>query len=110
MSKRRFETDGSLIAESFIDNDGVLHGRMHQDKTERNNILKRNQKLRNEPDKLRHLESMGLELQIPKVDYHYLIKKYPALESHDKLQKSLAWKAFMTSSECDPYRVRYRRQ
>ena len=109
MSKHNFETDGSIITESFIDNDGVLHGRKHANQKERNDILSRNKKLRNEPDKIRHLGSMGLEMQIPKADYYYLTKKYPALVSLDKFERSIAWKEFMKSPEADLYRVRYRK-
>ena len=109
MSKHRFESDGSVISESFIDDDGILHGRKHANQKERNDILRRNKKLRNEPDKIRHLGSMGLEMQIPKADFYYLTKKYPALKSVDQFERSLAWKKFMKSPESDPYRVRYRK-
>ena len=103
--RSNFTTDGTLIRQTLIDNNGVLHGRLLQ--PERLAILKHNAELRRNPEAWKKTDfGMRTELSIPEVDYHYLLKKYPALGSTNAQEKSLAWKKFMQSSECDPYRVR----
>ncbi len=44
------------------------------------------------------------ELTIPQLDYQRLIKAYPALNSHDTVEQTTAWKRFLRSPESEPYR------
>ena len=44
------------------------------------------------------------ELSIPELDYHRLIRAYPALNSHDTVEQTKAWKRFLRSAESEPYR------
>lgn len=99
----RRQTDGVVIRENVID-DGKLYGRLVQ--PSRNVILDRNAELRKNPDALRPMQSMGLELTIPVADYYALKKKYPDLSSPDGLTRTLAWKKFLGTAEAIPYKVR----
>ena len=101
-----WHTDGTLIRHTHLDSDGMAYGELLQ--PGRQAILERNAELRKNPDALQHLESMGLELTIPEVDYYILQQKYPELKSSCATTRSLAWAKFMRSSESDPYRVRPR--
>lgn len=73
-------------------------------------ILAELQEIRKEAGALRPLSFMGWELCIPEADYWPLLAKYPELKSLDAEIKTRAWRRFMASSECDPYRVRDRRR
>ncbi len=44
------------------------------------------------------------ELTIPQLDYQRLIRAYPALNSHDTVEQTKAWKRFLRSPESEPYR------
>jgi hypothetical protein len=44
-------------------------------------------------------------LCIPELDLMQLRAKYPELNSRDPLERTLAWKRFIASSESQPYRV-----
>ncbi len=43
-------------------------------------------------------------LTIPQHDYQRLIKAYPALNSHDTVEQTKAWKRFLRSPESEAYR------
>ena len=43
-------------------------------------------------------------LTIPQLDYQRLIKHYPALNSHDAVEQTKAWKRFLRSPESEAYR------
>ena len=43
-------------------------------------------------------------LTIPQLDYQRLMKHYPALNSHDTVEQTKAWKKFLRSAESEPYR------
>ncbi len=44
------------------------------------------------------------ELTIPQLDYQRLIRAYPALNSHDTVEQTKAWKRFLRSPESEAYR------
>ena len=101
--KTRF-TDGVMIRDTVYDSDGA-HALLYQDPNQRKAILDRNQQLRKE-DALTNMQHMGLELTIPLEDYYTLLRNYPDLKSPDKQTRDIAWRTFMGTSECTPYRVR----
>ena len=43
-------------------------------------------------------------LSIPQLDYQRLIRAYPALNSHDTVEQTKAWKKFLRSPESEAYR------
>ena len=43
-------------------------------------------------------------LTIPQLDYQRLMKAYPALNSHDSVEQTKAWKRFLRSAASEPYR------
>ena len=43
-------------------------------------------------------------LTIPQHDYQRLISHYPALNSHDTVEQTKAWKRFLRSPESEAYR------
>lgn len=43
-------------------------------------------------------------LTIPQLDYQRLIRHYPALNSHDTVEQTKAWKRFLRSPESEAYR------
>jgi len=43
-------------------------------------------------------------LTIPQLDYQRLIKAYPALNSHDTVEQTKAWKRYLRSPESEPHR------
>lgn len=73
-------------------------------------ILEDNQRLRNEPEAIRNLSFAGPILNIPEPDLYALWRKYPDLNSRDKMTKRNAWLKFLGSSESDPYRIRERKR
>lgn len=64
-----------------------------------------------ENTKRRRIEKINVDapfgrnmLTIPQLDYQRLIKFYPALNSHDTVEQTKAWKKFLRSPESEPYR------
>ncbi len=43
-------------------------------------------------------------LTIPQLDYQRLIRAYPALNSHDTVEQTKAWKKFLRSPASEAYR------
>lgn len=71
-------------------------------------IKNANAELRKNPDALRNLSFGALALKIPEIDLYVLWKKYPELNSTDRMTRRNAWRRFINSSEADPFRVRTR--
>lgn len=67
-------------------------------------ILERNRAVRNE-GVMKQREGLRVAMTIPWLDYWQLVKANPALKSHDKDEKRLAWTKFLASPESEPYRV-----
>ena len=103
----RREFDGELLANWRVV-DGQLVRTMTQPREDV--ILRELQEIRKSPEALRSTEGFGWELSIPELHFHRLIKKYPELQSPDREISLKAWKRFLGTSECDPYRVRDRRR
>ena len=98
-------SDGVLFADWRMQG-GELVRRIRQPSEDR--ILDRNAELRKNPGALRELSFAGLELTIPELHYLRLIQERPDLHSSDAETKTRAWRAFIASSDADPYRVRDR--
>jgi len=99
------DSDGHLLAD-YREEDGRLYRRLSI--PNRVAILEENRELQRNPDALRKMEGMGVELRIPEPDYYMLLEKIPALNSPDREIQLRAWHAFLGSSASDPYRLKPR--
>lgn len=79
-----------------------------QDQPNRELLLERNAKLRREGG-LANLTFAEHALRIPEIDYYQLKDRHPELASMDPEIRTRAWRAFVASSEADPYRTKDRR-
>lgn len=99
-------SDGGGVFSGFRIEQGHLVRRRVQ--PSRGKILEFNQELRKNPDALRAMECMGLELHIPMLDWLRLQERYPPLASASTKERTTMWRALLNTGELDAYRVRDR--
>ena len=99
--------DGAILSTWKVEQ-GHLVRRQHQ--PNHGQILQFNRELQKNVGAVRDLSFAGWTLQIPENDLYELWKKYPELNSPNGDERTLAWKAFIRSSEADPYRIRPRQR
>lgn len=97
-----------VAGDDLVIADGKAHRRRFQ--PSRKAILEFNNELRKNPEALNHLSFAGWELCIPEVDYKMWCELIPDLASDDNETNLRAWKKFIASEWCDPYRVRDRKK
>jgi hypothetical protein len=90
----------------YCQHEDSLNSRLVMSTNIRTAILERNQELQRNPGALNDLTFGRMALSIPVLDNHYLVKKYPDLQSDDGPTKQRALAKFMASTESIPYRVR----
>ncbi len=73
--------------------------------TDRQIILERNARLRNNRGAIKDCSFARMHLSIPFEDYEMLRRKYPILKAGSNHERSQWYKKFIRSSESIPYRV-----
>ena len=108
MSKTRQTMPDGRVRETELSPDGILA--ITDIDTHHDPSMEYIQRVRNEDivDPSFAPDSM-MELQIPEMAYHLLIRKHPDLGSNDNDIATKAWKKFIASSESKPYRVKKKR-
>ena len=94
-----------IIGREYVQHGDMTYSRLVMSTSIRSAILERNKDLQRN-DALQDLSFGRWALSIPELDHHYMVKKYPDLQSQDGAIKNKALAKFMASSESAPYRVR----
>ncbi len=88
-----------------VPHEDKLYSRLVMDTNVRRARLEANQRMRNE-QAVRDLDWARWAVSIPELDYHYITRKHPELQSPDRQIRDKAWARWLASSESAPYRVR----